>query len=82
MLKTKCTRNDQNGRYKEFSVEGHPEVILVYNKDADPKYPWHFERTGKRVSGLTNFFDKVKNALDALEDGSWKVFENPFGGTL
>lgn len=72
---TVCIQSNGRGSMKEFAVSGHPELLLQYDRETDPTYPWAFAKVenGRLVSGFCTAFTTKKDALSALENGE-KIF--------
>jgi len=70
-----CIEADGGGHHAEYKVKGRDDVMLQYDiQESNPMYPWTPIpiENGRMMSGIVNSYPRAYDALEAIEDGSWK----------
>jgi hypothetical protein len=71
-----CVEADGGGHHAEYRIDGIENVMLIYDTEVDPEYPWTpveiDPATHRMMSGMTNSYMYSEDAIDEIIDGTWK----------
>jgi len=62
---------------QEYTIEGCPKLMLIYDRETNPEYPWTIgplDDNGRYMSGYTTSYIEKADAVQGALDGTWKIW--------